>query len=444
MNKTLLLIIIDFLFLNLIALTRWEKVEPARAQQPPIPAVAANAATQDEDLVGAMRQALADEQATREEALAQVQAERSRLSASLSQTQAQAARMERDIAAAREESSLAKGELARLQRDLADKGEESGRQRRQIADLEGDRERVLRQIQGLATALAVGEAEKRQLQAEAARLQAQVQAERADRMKVQESAATLAQGMGQLAEKSGELTREIRENRPINANVLYSEFIANRVTATFTASRQGMFRPLTRAKETPTVLATDGKRVCALLHIADTVFSLWDPNYDWDRVGVGFSRPPAYATQAASLSFLSPDPRVVIVPVDPSQAAAIGAKVYPLAADPFRFPDAVLISAKGYGEMGFKLDPGEPAYVRLDNRLFKRLFGDFSPSRGDLVLSHAGELLGIMVNSDYCALVRDFTPLQTILTGEDTSGQHTGRLLDGMAARIREMPLKLQ
>ena len=44
MNKTLLLIIIDFLFLNLIALTRWERAEPVRLQAPPVPAVAANAA----------------------------------------------------------------------------------------------------------------------------------------------------------------------------------------------------------------------------------------------------------------------------------------------------------------------------------------------------------------------------------------------------------------
>ena len=63
MNRTLLLIIVDFLFLNLIALTRWEKVEPARPQHPPVPAMAANAATQDQDLLETMRQSLVDEQA---------------------------------------------------------------------------------------------------------------------------------------------------------------------------------------------------------------------------------------------------------------------------------------------------------------------------------------------------------------------------------------------
>jgi hypothetical protein len=50
MNKTLLLIICDFLLLNLLALTRWEKAEPPKAKQPPVPELAANAVTKDQDL----------------------------------------------------------------------------------------------------------------------------------------------------------------------------------------------------------------------------------------------------------------------------------------------------------------------------------------------------------------------------------------------------------
>ena len=37
MNRTLLLILCDFLLLNLLALTRWEKAEPSRPAQPPVP-----------------------------------------------------------------------------------------------------------------------------------------------------------------------------------------------------------------------------------------------------------------------------------------------------------------------------------------------------------------------------------------------------------------------
>ncbi len=159
-----------------------------------------------------------------------------------------------------------------------------------------------------------------------------------------------------------------------------------------------------------------------------------------------FDRPPDYRSSGSEIEFLQVDPRVVVVPVDAQQVAALGAKVYPLAADPFKFPDAVLISGggKGYGELGFKLDADHRGYVRVDNRLFKRLFGDFAPSRGDLVFSKRGELIGVMVNSDYCALLGDFTPMVTIAAGEDRESQHTGPLLDSMAARVQQMPLELQ
>ena len=40
MNKTLLLILCDFLLLTLLALTRWEAAEPPRSKQPPVPELA--------------------------------------------------------------------------------------------------------------------------------------------------------------------------------------------------------------------------------------------------------------------------------------------------------------------------------------------------------------------------------------------------------------------
>ena len=114
MNKTLLLILCDFLLLNLLALTRWEKAEPTRAKQPPVPELAANAATKDQDLVAAMQASLADEQASRtqlaqqlssttqtlaqrEQSVAVLAAEKTQLSVSLASTQETAADLGRKV-----------------------------------------------------------------------------------------------------------------------------------------------------------------------------------------------------------------------------------------------------------------------------------------------------------------------------------------------------------
>ena len=54
MNKTLLLIMCDFLLLNLLALTRWEKAEPQRALDSAAPKSASAAASPavNADIIG--------------------------------------------------------------------------------------------------------------------------------------------------------------------------------------------------------------------------------------------------------------------------------------------------------------------------------------------------------------------------------------------------------
>jgi len=463
MNKTLLLILCDFLLLNLLALTRWEKAEPARAKQPPVPQMAANAATKDQDLVDAMKLSLADERSTREQLtqklsstestlaqrdqnLTQLQADRTKLAATLADTQRTATELGQKFAAAAQDATMTKEELARIQRELADKRTEAERQKQALATLAQQQADARQKIEGLTVAVKVAEQEKQLLRESAETLRTQVEAERQDRLKAQAATTQLAQGVGQLAEKSGELTKEIRDNRPINANVLFSDFLVNRVSTKFTAVRAGVFGPATREKEAGTILVTDGVKIYALLHIDDTPFALSENSLDWQKIAVEFTRPPSYHSRAGALQFLSLDPRVLVLPVDPAQAAALGVKVYPTALEPFKFPEAVLVNGggKGYGEVGFKLDASQPGYVRVDNRLFKRIFGDFAPSRGDLVLSKTGELLGIMINSDYCALVNNFLPTKTLATGDDVAPQHTATLFNELAARIRGMPLKLQ
>ena len=463
MNKTLLLILCDFLLLNLLALTRWEKAEPARAKQPPVPALAANAATKDQDLVETMKLSLTDERTTRdqlvqqlsatestlttrEQTLAQLQVDKTKLAASLGETQHNVAELGRKAAAAAQETTLTREQLARLQLELEQKRAEASRQSQSLADLQRAQAEARLRIEGLNVAVQVAEREKALLRERAEALRLQVENERQERIKVQATATQLAQGVTHLAEKSGELTQEIRESRPLNANVLFSDYLANRVATKFTAVRAGVFSPSTREKESSVVLVTDGVKTYALLHVDDTPFPLVDSAYDWERVAIEFTRPPDYRSRTAALHFLSLDPRVIALPVDAAQASALGVKPYRTAREPFKFPEAVLVNGggKGYGEVGFKLDAAEPGYVRVDNRFFKRLFGNFAPSRGDLVISKTGELLGIMVNSDYCALVTSFRPARTLATGDDIRVQRTSDMLNNLAATVRALPLKLQ
>jgi hypothetical protein len=464
MNKTLLLIICDFLLLNLLALTRWEDAEPARPQQAPVQADpnAASPASKDQDLVDVMKLSLEDERAqreqlaqqlestqqtlqSREQNLSQLQSERTQLSSSLAETQRNAAELSQRVENASRDAAVSKERLTQMQRELEQRQAEAERQRQQLSELEKQQTEARQRIESLNVAVKVAEQEKSMLRETAETLKGQVEVERQERIKVQAATTQLAQGVGQLAEKSTELTKEIRENRPINANVLFDEFLKNRVQTTFTANRPTFIGDVNRVKDARTIFVSDGRETYALLHIDDTTFSLREPGADWRRIGVTYSK-DGYRGPVPLMHFLSVDPRIVALPVDPAQVQAIGAKVYQTALDPFKFPDAVLISngGAGYGEVAFKLDASQPSYVRMDNRLMKRLFGDFAPSRGDLVLSKTGELLGVMVNNDFCVVINNFLPTKTIRTGENVTGQNTKEVFDTLSARLRSLPLKLQ
>ena len=459
MNRTLLLILCDFLLLTLLALTDWEKAEPAK-QAPPqtatAPADGSGAATPDDDIVSVMKLSLEDERAQRDELSQQLQTTQSTLterekalaetSGSLAETRQKVDTLSRQYTAAAADATMTKDQLAQLQKDLEERKAEAERREKELAALEKQQAEARAKIEDLSVTVRVAEVEKQQLRAAADTLKVQVEAERQERIRVQETTTQLAQGVGQLADSSTALTKEIRENRPINVNILFNEFLANRVQTVFTGTRPALFGVRDTNVDTRTVFVTDGRDTFALLHISDTPFgSLLETSWNWNTLKAEF-RKGGYRSEADRLTFLALDPRVAVLPVTAGQQAALGVKAYPVALEPFKFTEALLISngGAGYGEVPFKLDPANPSYVRMDNRLVRRLFGDFSPSRGDLVLSKTGELLGIMVNSEYCALVNNFLPSQVIRTGADLATRPTAPQLDDLGLRLKKLPLRIQ
>ena len=458
MNRTLLLILCDFLLLTLLALTDWQKAAPADAAPKP-PATAAvpgaGAATKDDDIVSVMKLSLEDERAQRDQLSQQLQSTQTTLSdrekdlsqtaSALADTRSKVDTLSKQYTEAAASATLTKSQLDQMQRELEKRQAEAERQAKELASLEKAQAEARAKIEDLSVTVRVAEQEKQMLRVAADTLKTQVEAERQERIRVQETTTQLAQGVGQLADNSNALTKEIRENRPINVNVLFNEFLANRVQTSFTGTRPGLFGVRTEGKDTRTVFVTDGRETFALLHVSDTPFSLVEPLWDWNTLKAEFSK-AGYRGTADRLVFLALDPRVAVLPVAPAQLTALGVKAYPIALDPFKFTEALLIAngGTGYGEVPFKLDPTNPSYVRMDNRLVRRLFGDFAPSRGDLVLSKTGELLGIMVNSEYCALVTNFLPSQVIKTGDDLASRPTSKQFNDLGQRLRKLPFKIQ
>jgi hypothetical protein len=457
MNRTLLLILCDFLLLTLLALTRWEDATPAAAQgrapgPTPPAAQAGTGATAEEDVVALMRFSLEEEEGRRAElarSLERTEAERqaterarAELATELARTERNAAELDQNLATTRAAAEAERARNAALAKELAEREAEARRREEELARSAAAEAAARARAEQLAVQVGVAAREKEILQEQAQTLRAAVEAERAERQRVQETTTQLAAATGQIAERTGELAREFREAQPINANTLFEAFLQRRVRAQFDASRSTFLGPVSRDPRGRTVLASDGKSVVALLHVDDTPFDLRASSQpDWERLLLTLSR-GAGVVRPARLEFASLDPRVVLVPLSAEEAERIGGEPYLLALEPFKFPEAVLISAggAGYGELPFKIDPRNPGYVKVDNRLVRRLFGDFSPSRGDLVLSKTGELLGIMVSNDTCALINNFLPQRALPLGPDLKATPTGSVLDAVARRWQMLP----
>jgi hypothetical protein len=120
--------------------------------------------------------------------------------------------------------------------------------------------------------------------------------------------------------------------------------------------------------------------------------------------------------------------------------------VYRLTADPLRFQDALLVGADEgyYGECRFMLDARNSGYLRMDRSFMGRLTGKFNPSPGDLVFSKSGDLIGMMVNKQFCALLRSFSPTATIPTGTHLNSDAIGMRLAAMQREIRELRGEMQ
>ena len=263
---------------------------------------------------------------------------------------------------------------------------------------------------------------------------------------IQEHANRLATGVSSLAEKSEQIKDEIRNSTPLTANSIYDEFRNNQIKTRFFAAKSGLFgKRITREKNTQSIIATDGTRYYILYHIDDTPFSLGNPDADWEQLTGVVSRNDV-SSSIPVLSGLEMDPRILVVPVGRTQADRLDCKIYPLAEDPYKFQEAVLVGSQEayYGEVRFELAPNHPNYVKMERQAIGKLFGKFSPSRGDLVFSKTGELLGIMANSEYCAVFKAINLAQQLKFGAEVEQQETATVLGRMRSHFQGLHSDLQ
>ncbi len=490
MNRAVLVVLVDFLLISLVTLFSSNKMSD-RPQSGGAGGGTDVEVQAVQDMLDTLKQALEIEQATRQEltqnltlsesALAEKQQqvatreaqlrqlesglqqaeqrartldeERTRLQAQQQQAQQAIAALQareneardaaNDLQAQldrwRNEANVSQARVQAMEGELTSRRDEARRMQEQIAALDQANRAAAAAKERLAVEAGTARTEATMVREQLAATRSQVETLATEKTRLQETTTTLAEG-------TREIAREVQAQRTLAPNAIYGDYLSNRVEIAYFAQRPALLGIGGKKEEQDqTVLFRSGDAVFALSHIAATPLPQASGGPDWQTMTATLQR----GNNRVSLSqlwLLRSDIRIAVLPIPAAVTNGIGANIYSLTSEPAKFQEAVLVGAREgyYGEVEFRLDPALPQYVRMQTRPLGKMFGKFSPTRGDLVFTKQGDLLGIMVNNAYCLLLGSVQPARTVRLGESIADQRTGRIGGEVAARVQALPFKLQ
>ncbi len=464
MNRSLLLIICDFLLLSLLPLARFDApVEEETAEVESTPE-----ATIEQDMIEVLRLSLESEREQqtalaeelksaentierRDELLANTRDELSQTEDLLSEERTRTENLieekelisqERgtlasDLLRLREENAVERERLRLAQMEIEQKEAELQQTQDTIDEIEAEKADIEREKQEVLTELKVAETRNVLVSQQLENTKLEVEFERQQRQEAEKQAEELSKGVTALAGTSIEIKEEIQLMQPKTPSALFTQFKSNRVEVVFDTAYPGIFQERQKQINARTILITDTKATYAILHARNTPFDLNQitPLYDEVNVEIKIGN---LTYKPDRLQFMRIDPRIVVIPIDTSILQQNQIEIFPVVLDPFRFSEAVVINGDEnyFGESKFNVHPDFSRALQMDQKILSQLFGEFSPATGDLVLAKTGEFMGIMVNREYAGLVDHVSVTDTIWLGEAFDAERTNTIVTKLSNQV--------
>jgi hypothetical protein len=427
-NKSLLIIICDFLLISVLALVEFKPdievagVDPQALRQQAAEEMLEllqlsldheNAQRREvEDSLGQTREQLEQTQSALQETSTSLE----QVSTTLDRTEAEKAALADSLDSTRVSLQLTLEEKSRLAQSLQ---QNEARQRQlqeelqaqqqlaaekgsALADAQDNLARLESQQQQMSTELRILDTEKQMLQQNLVAARAEVERARIEAERAQQRSESLAAGVSELAASSTALQEEIRQAQTLSLNAIYKQFVDNRVFIRFDWRDRTRGAMLARQSTLQSLILDTGSGYYAVFATANTPLGDRDARSVSARLQVG-----GRAFTITEVGFMQAEPGIAAVQVPAEVVTASGLAAFSVTTEPLRFATAVLVSddREVYGEIPIRVPAGEPGYLEVQSRLFNRLFGEFSPTAGDYVFSLSGELTGIMVRGDRARIV---------------------------------------
>lgn len=524
MNKTLMLVICDFLLLSMLALARFD---PPEEKAPPALDVTASSASAEAELIELLEESLESELSSRrnltedltetreslqekarllaereaaleatqtdlaattakaaelEKTKAQIEAEQKALAAEKARIEAERAQLAQRFDSTRTELEASKSEQVKLVTTLGQLKAESSVTKEKLTQTEEEliareialaereaalkaaeeeRARLAAERETLGRQLEVAQAERRLLEdnltkEQSEKVQLQLEKEqafaRADRLteNVSELGAGVNQlgaGVSTLTQASQEIKKEMEAARPQTMSEIFTRFQNNRASLRFTATEAGLFGAQNlRTYDSKSILIKDANGAPFLVtHSANSPFAFSKNANNLLaaslEVTIGNRRFPV-----SQIGFLSADPRILFVPLPQSVVNASGLETFPLALQPERWEEAVLVKndESNFGRTGFRRLTESERFLKMDRPALGQLFADFASSRGDLAFTKNSQFIGILTDSEHAVVIDDFLAAAITQLGSGFNTQNSAATMDRLRDRVQQLPLKIR
>lgn len=493
MNRTLILIIADFLLLSLLALARFEPSPKESRQSQQMTEEARQeqlTQTEQEDLLEILQMTLDEERKSRskvketlkekEKALNQKQKaleekkkraeklaeekaqlekqrnelqktakEKEKIESEYKQTrqklqQAQQARAElsESLTEAKTSSVTAQQREKMLESELQERKEELQQIQKQLEETQSGKKVAELQKQRMETELKVKETEKAMLRETLELSKDQLETAQKEKKQLRETAQKLATNVGDLAQSQSRISDEIKEMQPMSFNQIHELFSMNRMLVTLSMQKTGLIGTSSSSQQLQTVPVElpDGNPYL-LVHREEA--GLDTPSLI--TLDITLSRADGQTYQPSSIKFLKEDPRILAIPVPQKAIEGNVLDAFPLSENPLRFPKAVAIGpGDRFGEVLMKQHRQRLNYFKRDSKLFTNAPGEVTARQGFHVFDKTGRFMGLMINSRYTMHLEEGDTLDTLNVGDNFSPNQWKKTHQTIDRRLKKLPSELR
>ena len=333
-------------------------------------------------------------------------------------------------------------EIALAEREAALKTAEADK-----AALQAERETLNRQLEVaqaerrlLEQNLTQEQTEKQQLQEEK-----ELAFARADRLT--ENVSQLGQGVSTLTQASEDIKKEIEAARPQTMSEIFTRFQNHRASLRFTATERGLFGAESiKTYESKSILIRDESGATYLVtHSENSPFAFGKNANNLLAASLEVSLANR-RFPVSQIGFLSADPRILFVPLPQSLVDASGLETFPLALQPERWEEAVLVKndESNFGRTGFRRLTESERFLKMDRPALGQLFADFASSRGDLAFTKNSQFIGLLTDTEHAVVINDFLASAITRLGKGFDPEQNAATLDRLRDRLQQLPQKVR